>query len=129
MVVLWVLGWGVGFGGIMEAFVDRDGKIGDIWPMMLAMPGLIGGILFEVLVLVAEGGRRYDLVPLYRVGLWGAVTGVALGLLSIPTEVGDVSPGALRLTGLAVFLSTVTALVSAAVFRLLALFAGRMDRA
>ena len=26
MIVLWVIGWSLGFGGIMEAFFDPDGK-------------------------------------------------------------------------------------------------------
>jgi len=47
MVALWVIGWGFGFGGIME-LVDPDGKIQDVWPTLLAVPGFIGGIVFSV---------------------------------------------------------------------------------
>lgn len=63
VVILWVIGWGLGFGGIMEAFFDPDGKIGDVWPTMLAIPGFIGGIVFAALLMIAERGRRFDGIP------------------------------------------------------------------
>src|SRR5687768_4240076 len=101
MTVLWIVGWGLGFGGIMEAFVDPDGKIQDVWPTLLAIPGFIGGVIFSVLLAIAERGRSFDEVSLVRFALWGAVTGVVIGLLTIPAEVGDVSPGAAGMTGIA----------------------------
>lgn len=109
VIVLWVIGWGLGFGGIME-IVDSDGKIEDIWPAVLAIPGFIGGIIFAALLLVAERGTNFDKVPLFRFALWGAVTGIVLGLLSIPAEVGDVSPGWAGMTGIATALGVVAGL-------------------
>ena len=94
MILLWVSGWGLGFGGIMEAFIDPDGKIGDVWPTALAVPGFIGGIIFSALLAFAERGKSFDSVSLLRFALWGGVTGIVLGVLTIPAEVGDVSPGA-----------------------------------
>lgn len=120
MTVLWVIGWGLGFGGIMEAFVDPEGRIGDIWPTMLAIPGFVGGIIFSALLLTAERRRSFDEVPLLRFALWGAVTGIVLGLLTIPAEVGDVSPGAAGMTGIATALAIVSAIGSAVFFRLVA---------
>jgi hypothetical protein len=117
MIVLWVIGWGLGFGGIMELF-DSDGKIQDVWPTVLAIPGLIGGILFSALLLIAERGRSFDEVPLVRFALWGAATGVVLGLLTIPAEVGDVSPGAAGMTGLAIALGTIAGIGSGIFCRL-----------
>ena len=108
MIVLWVIGWGLGFGGIMEAFIDPDGKIGDVWPTALAVPGFIGGVIFSGLLAFAERGKSFDTISLLRFGLWGAVTGIVLGVLSIPAEVGDVSPGA----GGMVALGTVLGLVA-----------------
>ena len=93
MILLWVIGWGLGFGGIME-LVDPDGKIQDVWPTLLAIPGLIGGVIFAALLLVAERSSSFNTIPLLRFALWGMATGIILGLLSIPAEVGDVSPGA-----------------------------------
>ena len=118
MTVLWVVGWGLGFGGIMEAFVDPDGKIGDIWPVMLAVPGLIGGIIFAALLIFAERGRSFAEVPLVRFAIWGVVTGVILGLLTIPAEVGDVRPGAAGMTAIAAALGLVSGLGCGFFYRL-----------
>lgn len=119
VIVLWVIGWGLGFGGIME-LIDPDGKIQDVWPTVLAIPGFIGGIVFSALLLIAERRRSFDDVPLARFALWGAVTGIVLGVLTIPAEVGDVSPGAAGMIGIATTLGLVAAIGSAVFFRLLA---------
>jgi len=118
MTVLWVIGWGLGFGGIMEAFIDPDGKIGDVWPTALAIPGFIGGIVFSALLQVAERRNSFDKVPLFHFALWGAVTGIVLGLLTIPAEVGDVSPGAAGMIGMATGLGTIAGLGSGIFCRL-----------
>ena len=120
MIVLWVIGWGLGFGGIMEAFVDPDGKILDVWPTFLAIPGFIGGVIFSALLLIAERGRSFDEISLVRFPLWGAVTGVVIGLLTIPAEVGDKSPGALGMIGIAAALGIVAGFGSGVFFRLVA---------
>ena len=118
MVVLWVIGWGLGFGGIMEAFVDPDGKIGDIWLTMLAVPGFLGGIIFSALLLVTERGTSFDKINLFHFALWGAATGIVLGFLTIPAEIGDVSPGAAGMIGIATALGTVAGLGSGIFCRL-----------
>ena len=118
MIVLWVIGWGLGFGGIME-LIDSDGKIQDVWLTVLAIPGFIGGVFFSALLLVAER-RGFDEVPLTRFALWGAVTGLLLGLLSIPAEVGDKSPGAAGMIGLGAVLGIVAGIGSGMFCRLVA---------
>jgi hypothetical protein len=107
IVGLWTLGWGLGYGGIMEAFIDPDGKIGDVWPTALAIPGFIGGVVFAVLLAFAERDRSFDNVSLVHFALWGIVTGIVLGVLTIPAEIGDVSPGAAGMIGLASVLGSV----------------------
>jgi hypothetical protein len=124
MVVLWVIGWGLGFGGIME-LVDPDGKIQDVWPTLLAIPGFIGGVLFSLLLLIAERRRSFDEISVVRFALWGVVTGLVLGVLTIPAEVGDVSPGAAGMIGIAAVLGVVAAIGSAIFFRLLAWWLAR----
>ena len=119
MTVLWVVGWGLGFGGIMEAFVDPDGKMQDVWLTVLAVPGFIGGVIFSVLLAIAERGRRYDEISLAGFAIWGAVTGLGLGILSIPAEVGDVSPGAAGMIGIGTVLGIVAGFGSGLFFRLL----------
>ena len=118
MILLWIVGWGLGFGGIMEAFIDPDGKIGDVWPTALAIPGFIGGIVFSALLLIAERRRSFNEVPLFRFALWGAATGIVLGLLTIPAEVGDVSPGGAGMTGIATALGIVAGIGSGIFCRL-----------
>ena len=125
MVVLWVVGWGLGFGGIMEAFVDPDGKIQDVWPTLLAVPGFIGGILFSGMLAFGESGRRFDDISLIRFAIWGAVTGIVLGVLTIPAEVGDVSPGAGGMIGIATILGLVAGFGSGVFFRLIAWWRSR----
>ncbi|HKX82791.1 MAG TPA: hypothetical protein VJL58_01105, partial [Pyrinomonadaceae bacterium] len=120
MIILWIIGWGLGFGGIMEAFIDPDGRIQDVWPTLLAIPGFIGGIIFSALLLIAERGRSFDEILLFHIALWGALTGIVLGLLAIPAEVGDVSPGAAGMIGILTALGIVAAIGSAVFFRLVA---------
>ena len=119
MVILWIVGWGLGFGGIMEAFVDPDGKIQDVWPTVLAIPGLIGGMIFSGLLAIGERGNRFDEISLFIFALFGGVTGLVLGLLAIPAGVGDVSPGATGMIGIGTLLGVVAGLVSGVSFHLL----------
>jgi hypothetical protein len=123
--VLWIIGWGLGFGGIMEAFIDPEGRIGDIWPIMLAVPGLVGGIVFFALILVVNRGPSLDEMPIIRYAMCGIATGFALGLLSIPAEIGDASPGALGITVIAVILSAVAGVGTGVFFRLAAWWQSR----
>lgn len=120
MILVWMIGWGLGFGGIVEAFIDPEGQIIDVWPTFLAIPGFVGGGIFATLLLIAERGRSFDEIAPIRFGIWGVVTGIVLGLLTIPLEVGDVSPGALRMTGILTALSLVAAMGSAFFFRVVA---------
>ena len=117
MIGLWTIGWGLGFGGIME-LTDPDGRVQDVWPIVLAIPGFIGGIVFSIALAFAERGRSFDEVPLLRFAVWGVAAGVLLGLLSIPAEVGDVSPGAAGMIGLGAGLGLVAGLASGIFCRL-----------
>lgn len=118
VVVLWVIGWGLGFGGIAE-LLDPDGRVQDVWPTVMAVPGFVGGVLFAPLLTLASRGRTLGEISLIRFALWGAATGVILGLLTIPAEVGDVSPGWAGMTGIFAALGTVAGLGTGVFFRLL----------
>jgi peptidoglycan/LPS O-acetylase OafA/YrhL len=119
MVLTWTLGWGLGFGGMMELY-DPHGQIGDVWPTALAVPGFIGGVVFSALLRIAEGRRSLDEVSIARYAIWGVVTGLVLGVLTIPAKVGDVSPVAAGMIGIATALSAVSAIGSEDFFRLIA---------
>ena len=131
MILTWTLGWGLGFGGLMELY-DPAGKIEDVWPMVLGIAGLAGGIVFSVLLRMAEGRRRLDEVSPARYATWGVVTGLVLGVLAVALGVGSDAPGSIAaMIGVLAALCTVAAIGSAVFFRLLArvqvrTLAGRM---
>ena len=124
MILLWIVGWGLGFGGIME-LVDPDGKIQDVWPTLLAVPGLIGGVIFSAGLAIVDRGRGLNEIPLPAFAAAGGVTGFLLGLLSIPAEVGDVSPGGVGMIGIGIMLGLVAGLGTGVFFRLVAWWQSR----
>ena len=120
IVLLWVVGWGLGFGGLAEIFVDPNGETHDIWPAEMALPGFISGILFALLIRIGEGRRHFAEVSLARYAVWGVVAGLAIGTLSASTG-GPIplSMTAAEMVGLATGLCLVAAIGSAVFFRLL----------
>jgi O-antigen/teichoic acid export membrane protein len=79
----WAVGWGLVGLLVMETFVDPHGRIADIWPMVLGIPGFLGGIVFSVMLGMADGRRRFDDLSLPRFGVLGAVTGALLGVAGV----------------------------------------------
>jgi hypothetical protein len=121
MILTWIVGWGLGFGGLIEAFVDPHGEIGDVWPTLMAIPGFISGVVFSALLRIAEGRRSFDEVSLARFITWGVVAGLVLGVLAVTGVVSYprlLSPAAL--IGITTALSAVAAIGSAVFFRLVA---------
>jgi len=120
MILTWTVGWGLGFGGLMELY-DPSGRIEDVWPMVLAIPGFIGGVVFSTLFRTAEAPCGFDEVSLGRVATWGVVTGLTLGVLGIALGVGSDAPRSVAtMMGVTAGLGTVAAIGSAIFFRLLA---------
>jgi len=66
-------------GGVMEGIVDPDGRILDMWPQTLAIPGFVGGVVFSGLLWLTEGRRRFEELSLRRFGVIGGATGALLG--------------------------------------------------
>jgi hypothetical protein len=122
MILTWTVGWGLGFGGLIEAFVDPSGALVDIWFTAMAIPGLIGGVVFSALLRIAEGSRGFDEVALTRMATWGVVTGLALGgffaVASRAATALSLAPAAM--IGIATALGAVAAIGSAVFFRLVA---------
>lgn len=92
------LSWAVaGFlaGGVLELihnlWPNPVGSAFDIWPMALAVPGLLGGVAFSVVLGIAGRRYRFDELSVPRVAAWGALGGAAISLI----------PGAMVLSGLA----------------------------
>src|SRR5690606_433274 len=98
--------------------VDSEGRIEDIWPVVLAIPGAIGGTVFSLMLLVLESGRTFREVSLLRFAMWGGATGILLGLLTIPAGVGDASPGAAGMTAVGTALGIISGVGTGVFFRL-----------
>jgi hypothetical protein len=79
----WAFGWGLVGLLVMETFVDPHGRIADIWPMVLGIPGFLGGVVFSVMLGMADGRRRFNDLSLPRFGVLGAVTGALLGVAGV----------------------------------------------
>ena len=75
----WALG-GFALGGIIELvhniWPNPVGAAVDIWPAVLAIPGLLGGVAFSAVLGVLGRSRRFDELSLPGVALWGALGGV-----------------------------------------------------
>jgi hypothetical protein len=85
MGLTWAVGWAVVGGGVMEGLVDPHGKILDMWPQTLAIPGFLSGAVFSMVLWVAAGRRRFDELSLSRFAAWGAVAGLLLGVFAVGT--------------------------------------------
>lgn len=79
----WAVAWGVIGGAVMELIVDPHGRIADIWPMVLGIPGFFGGLLFALVFSIAERRRRFEELSLPRFGAWGAIAGALLGGIGV----------------------------------------------
>jgi hypothetical protein len=85
MGLIWAVGWAVVGGAVMEGIVDPHGKILDMWPQTLAIPGFLCGAFFSVVLGIVAGGRRLDELSLPRFAALGAATGFLLGGLAAAT--------------------------------------------
>jgi hypothetical protein len=85
MGLIWGVGWAIVGGAIMEGIVDPHGKILDMWPQTLAIPGFLCGAVFSVLLGIAASGRRFEELSLPRFGALGAGTGLLLGVVAAAT--------------------------------------------
>lgn len=94
MGITWAIAWGL-VGGVME-LIDREGALVDIWPIVLALPGFVGGVIFSLVFAIAEGRRRFEELSLPRFGALGAAVGVLLGALAVAAGAADGAPLLMR---------------------------------
>lgn len=133
MGLAWAVGWTfVGMLGVVVfyALFPTAPDVVDVWIPLFAYSGFFGGVIFSVVLRVAEGGRGFDELALPRVASWGAVAGLLLGAL--PFALGTPSARfpvwllVVTAVGSATLLSVVSAVGSALLFRY---FARRRPRA
>jgi hypothetical protein len=77
MGITWALG-GAFLGMLME-FVDPQGLIADVWPMIFAYPAFLGGVVFSIVIGVVARGRKFEDLSLHQFAGWGALGGLLLG--------------------------------------------------
>ncbi|HJU66597.1 MAG TPA: hypothetical protein VJ650_00015, partial [Gemmatimonadaceae bacterium] len=53
----------------------------EMWFLVGAYPGFLGGVLFSIVLAIAERHRRLDELSVRRFGAWGAAAGLVVGVL------------------------------------------------
>jgi drug/metabolite transporter (DMT)-like permease len=89
MGLTWAVVWAP-VGVLIGFIVDPTGAMDEPWILVGAYPGFLGGVLFSTVFAIAARRRRLDELSLRRVGAWGALAGVVLGL--IPFALGTPNP-------------------------------------
>ena len=122
--VLMALSWAVAWapvGVLIGMIVDPDGSMDEPWVAVGTFPGFLCGVVFSAVLGIAERRRRFDELSLARVGVWGAVSGLLVGVL--PLVVGTLSPKfplwmwGVAIVGPVTLLSSVSAVGSALLAR------------
>jgi hypothetical protein len=85
MGLVWGVVWAIVGGGVMEAIVDPDGRILDMWPQVLGIAGFLGGAAFSIVFGIAARRRSFEELSLVRFGALGGMAGVAVGAFLMTT--------------------------------------------
>ena len=106
---------------LIGLIVDPDGSMDEMWVAIGAYPGFLCGVLFSAVLGIAEGRRGFDELSVSRVGAWGAVAGLLVGVLPflIGESTSELPPWLLGVVvvGSITILSTVSAVGSALLSR------------
>ena len=91
----WALAWAPVAVLVGVPIIDPDNSMDEMWPAIGAYPGFLCGLLFSILLGIAERPNRVAEVSLRRAALWGAVSGVVVsaipGLVAEPRGLLSVS--------------------------------------
>ena len=101
MGLVWGVVWAIVGGGVMEAFVDPQGRILDMWPQVLGIAGFLGGASFSIAFGIAARRRSFEELSLARFAALGALGGVAAGVFLMTTGAPAliIAPAALLCAG------------------------------
>jgi|SRR5688572_5507387 len=120
MGLLWAVPWAI-VAVLIGMIVDPDGSMDEMWPLIGAYPGFLGGVLFSVVLSVAERRRNLSELSVRRFGAWGAVAGLVIGvvpfLLGTPSADIDVARLATVVIGSFTLMSAASAAGSLALAR------------
>jgi hypothetical protein len=80
MGLLWAVPWAI-VAVLIGLVVDPDESMDEMWFLIGAYPGFLGGVLFSVVLSIAERRRNLSELSVRRFGAWGAVAGLVIGVL------------------------------------------------
>lgn len=86
MGLLWALVWAPVALALGIFVLDPDNSRDEMWPMVGALPGFVGGVVFSLVLAIAARRRRFDELSVPRFAAWGALAGLLVG--SIPFAIG-----------------------------------------
>jgi hypothetical protein len=81
MALTWAVIWAP-FGPLLGMIVDPDGTMDEPWIAVGALPGFFCGLLFSIVLGIAERRRSLHELSLARVAIWGAAGGLFLMVLN-----------------------------------------------
>ncbi len=76
----WAVAWAP-LGVLLGLIIDPDGSMDEMWFLVGAYPGVAGGLLFSLVLWGFRGQHRLEELSAARIGKWGAVAGLAVGVL------------------------------------------------
>ncbi len=86
MGLAWAVAWGP-IAVLTGMLVDRDGSMDEPWAAIGAFPGFLCGVVFVVVLGIAEAHRRLGDISLSGAAIWGAVAGLLVAVL--PLALGE----------------------------------------
>jgi hypothetical protein len=120
MGLIWAVPWAV-VAVLIGMVVDPDGSMDEMWPAIGAYPGFLGGVLFSIVLSIAERHRRLGELSARRFAAWGAVAGLVIGtlpfMLGSPSSEIDVARLATVVIGSITLMGAVSAAGSLALAR------------
>ncbi|HZO18427.1 MAG TPA: hypothetical protein VFB46_05530 [Gemmatimonadaceae bacterium] len=80
MGLIWAVPWAI-VAVLIGLVIDPDGSMDEMWPAIGAYPGFLGGVLFSIVLSIAERHRPLSELSVRRFAAWGAAAGLAIGVL------------------------------------------------
>lgn len=80
MGLLWAVPWAI-VAVLIGLVVDPDESMDEMWWVIGAYPGFLGGVLFSIVLAIAERRRNLSELSIRRFGAWGAAAGLVIGVL------------------------------------------------
>ena len=80
MGVVWALAWAV-VAVLVGVAVDPDGSMDEMWHMVGALPGFLGGVTFSAVLGTVARRRRFEELSVRRFAAWGGAAGLLVGIL------------------------------------------------